>query len=189
VSGIVDLGECHVTQSSTLAAAALEAEVPAIVLSPSACTFWLSCGAQALGSHIRIETSSKTDTPVPLVEVVPEFGEILTDEARETALVRFVIGLALRVAGKPVMKPCILEGGELWLDREQFDGLPWRVQVELLIGKALNAKWFSGDAAAAVPVGNLRPEILVMQPAQNWHRQRATDGLDSTWDWRVLVQR
>jgi hypothetical protein len=42
---------------------------------------------------------------------------------------------------------------------------------------------------AAVPVGNLRPEILVMQPAQNWHRQRATDGLDSTWDWRVLVQR
>ena len=40
-----------------------------------------------------------------------------------------------------------------------------------------------------VPVGNLRPEILVMQPAQNWHRQRATDGLDSTWDWRVLVQR
>ena len=41
----------------------------------------------------------------------------------------------------------------------------------------------------AVPVGNLRPEILVMQPAQNWHRQRATDGLDSTWDWRVLVQR
>jgi nucleoside-diphosphate-sugar epimerase len=41
----------------------------------------------------------------------------------------------------------------------------------------------------AVPVGNLRPEILVMQPAQNWHGQRATDGLDSTWDWRVLVQR
>jgi hypothetical protein len=40
-----------------------------------------------------------------------------------------------------------------------------------------------------VPVGNLRPEILAMQPAQNWHGQRATDGLDSTWDWRVLVQR
>jgi hypothetical protein len=25
-----------------------------------------------------------------------------------------------------------------------------------------------------------------MQPAQNWHRQRATDGLDSTWDRRVV---
>src|SRR6266851_3185425 len=43
--------------------------------------------------------------------------------------------------------------------------------------------------ALPVPVGNLRPEILVMQSAQNWHRQRATDGLDSTRDRRVLVQR
>jgi hypothetical protein len=40
-----------------------------------------------------------------------------------------------------------------------------------------------------VPVGNLRSKILMMQPAQNRHRQRATDGLDSTWDRRVLVQR
>ena len=41
----------------------------------------------------------------------------------------------------------------------------------------------------AVPVENLRPEILVVQPAQNWHRQRATNSLDSTRDRRVLVQR
>src|SRR6266699_4289495 len=40
-----------------------------------------------------------------------------------------------------------------------------------------------------VPVGNLRPEILVVQSAQNWHRQRATDGLDRTRDRRVLLQR
>jgi hypothetical protein len=40
-----------------------------------------------------------------------------------------------------------------------------------------------------VPVGNLRSEILVVQSAQNWHRQRATDSLDSTRDRRVLVQR
>ena len=42
---------------------------------------------------------------------------------------------------------------------------------------------------SAVPVGNLRSEILVVQSAQNWHRQRATDGLDSTRDRRVLLQR
>jgi hypothetical protein len=41
----------------------------------------------------------------------------------------------------------------------------------------------------AVPVGNLRPEILMVQSTQNWHRQRATDGLDGTRDRRVLVQR
>ena len=46
-----------------------------------------------------------------------------------------------------------------------------------------------GLLKAAVPVGNLRPEILVVQSAQNWHRQRATDSLDGTRDRRVLVQR
>jgi hypothetical protein len=40
-----------------------------------------------------------------------------------------------------------------------------------------------------VPVGNLHSEILVMQSAQNWHRQRATDRLDGTWDRCVLVER
>jgi hypothetical protein len=40
-----------------------------------------------------------------------------------------------------------------------------------------------------VPVGNLHSEILVVQSAQNWHRQRPTDSLDDTRDRRVLVQR
>jgi hypothetical protein len=40
-----------------------------------------------------------------------------------------------------------------------------------------------------VPVGNLRSKILMVQSAQNRHRQRATDGLNSTRDRRVLVQR
>ena len=83
--------------------------------------------------HIQIETSSKAETPVPLIEVVPEFAEVLTEETRDAALVRFVADLALRVAGKPVKKPCILDAGELLLDREQFDGLPWKAQMEALI--------------------------------------------------------
>ena len=37
-------------------------------------------------------------------------------------------------------------------------------------------------------VGNLRSEILVVQSAQNRHRQRETDSLDGTRDRRVLVQ-
>jgi hypothetical protein len=41
----------------------------------------------------------------------------------------------------------------------------------------------------SVLVGNLRSEILVVQSAQNWHRQRAADSLDSTRDRRVLVRR
>jgi len=40
-----------------------------------------------------------------------------------------------------------------------------------------------------VPVGNLRSEILVMQSAQNRHRQRATHRVNGTRDRRVLVQR
>jgi hypothetical protein len=41
----------------------------------------------------------------------------------------------------------------------------------------------------AVPVGNLRFEILMVQSAQNWHRQRAANSLNDTRDRRVLVQR
>src|SRR5436309_2560478 len=41
----------------------------------------------------------------------------------------------------------------------------------------------------AVPVENLRSKILMVQSAQNRHRQRATDGLNGTRDRRVLVQR
>jgi hypothetical protein len=118
--GEVALKECYVTQSSTLGATALEAKVPAVVLSPAACAFWLGCGALNLESHIQVDILTRDDTPVPLIVVVPEFGEILTEEARETALVRFVGGLGLRIAGKPVKKPCILEAQELLLDREQF---------------------------------------------------------------------
>jgi hypothetical protein len=87
---------------------------------------------------------------VPLIEVVPAFLEVLADETRDTALVRFVTGLALRVAGKPVKKPCILDAGELLLDRDQFDGLPWKTQIQALVDEAVTAKWFSGDAAAAL---------------------------------------
>ena len=146
----IDLKDCYVTQSSTLAEAAFEADVPAIVLSPSAADMWLKSGAQNLEAHIHIETSSKAEAPVPLIEVVPEFAEILMEETRAVALVRFVSGLALRIAGKPINKPCILDAGELLLDRGQFDDLPWRTQVELLVAEAASAKWFSGDAVAAL---------------------------------------
>ena len=65
-------------------------------------------------------------------------------------------------------------------------------------GPSLSAVWLSNDEVnhriafvelPGVPVGNLRSEILVMQSAQNWDRQRATDSLHGTWDRCVLVQR
>jgi len=65
-------------------------------------------------------------------------------------MVGFDAGLALRVAGKKVKKPCILEAGELLLDREQFDGLPWKSQIQALIDEAVTAKWFLGNAVVAL---------------------------------------
>jgi hypothetical protein len=47
----------------------------------------------------------------------------------------------------------------------------------------------SEDSHLPVPVGNLRSKILMVQSAQNWHRQRSTDRLDGARDRRVLVQR
>jgi superfamily I DNA/RNA helicase len=56
-----------------------------------------------------------------------------------------------------------------------------RLQASILLALKPNGK--------GVLVGNLRSEILVVQSAQNWHRQRATDSLDRTRNRRVLVQR
>jgi hypothetical protein len=56
--GNVDLKDCYVTQSSSLAEAAFEVDVPAIVLSPGAAAMWLKNGAQGLESQIQIETAS-----------------------------------------------------------------------------------------------------------------------------------
>jgi len=66
-----------------------------------------------------------------------------------------------------------------------------RLQVQLAVDPRLKVACFPilFERFMAVLVRNLRPEILVMQPAQNWDRQRATDSLDGTRDRRVLVQR
>ena len=35
-------------------------------------------------------------------------------------------------------------------------------------------------------IGNLRSNISVVEPAQDWHGQGMTNGLDRARDWRVL---
>ena len=149
-AGIVDFKTCYVTQSPALTEAALEAQVPAIVLSPEAAAFWIERGAQNLEAGVYLEITWQDDRPVPLVEVFPEFVEVLTEINVEKALVRFVNGLALRVADNTVSKPCVLEARELWLDRDQMDSLNWQEQMKLLIGEVVNAGWFSGDARDAL---------------------------------------
>jgi hypothetical protein len=37
--------------------------------------FWLGCGALDSESHIQVDILTRDDTPVPLLEVVPERGE------------------------------------------------------------------------------------------------------------------
>src|SRR5215475_1384386 len=52
-------------------------------------------------------------------------------------------------------------------------------------------EFFARDVVHAepVPVGNLRSQILVVQSAQNWHRQNATGRLNSMRYRRILLQR
>jgi hypothetical protein len=64
-----------------------------------------------------------------------------------------------------------------------------RVRPELQEICRFAARWEAEHQAEPVPVGNLRSEILVMQSAQNRHRQRATYRVNGTRDRRVLVQR
>jgi hypothetical protein len=81
------------------------------------------------------------------------------------------------------------------LRRLEAENLFLRHQLSIALRRAPSGLRLRGSDRALlvwmtrVPVGNLGPEILVVQSAQNWHRQRATDSLDSTRDRRVLVQR
>jgi superfamily II DNA or RNA helicase len=148
--GDVKFKDCYAAQSPALAEAALAADVPTVVLAPDAVAFWIECGAQDLEPIVHSEIAWKDENLVPLIDVSPEFAEVLNEMAMEKAFVRFVGGLALRVGSIPIDKPCVLEAGELWLDRAQLDHLSWQAQVELLIGEVVNAGWFAGDAASAV---------------------------------------
>jgi hypothetical protein len=64
------------------------------------------------------------------------------------------------------------------------------------LGRCLGGRYHPGRHALRqrglceiiVPVGNSHSYMLVVQPAQNWHGQRATDGLDGAVDWRVFLQ-
>ena len=55
------------------------------------------------------------------------------------------------------------------------------------MNKLLRRVWDGADAGGILPLplGNLRPDILVLQPTQDGHCQRLTDGLDGAGDWRV----
>ena len=48
-------------------------------------------------------------------------------------------------------------------------------QLILKRASASRPSEWSEDDYDVVPVGNLRSEILMVQSAQNWHRQRATE--------------
>ncbi|MYC70304.1 MAG: HigA family addiction module antidote protein [Gemmatimonadetes bacterium] len=146
----VKFKDCYVTQFPILAEAALKIGKPTIVLSSDAVVNWIAHGAQDLEKVIDLHTDWKADKPVLLIEVIPEFREILDDAGVEKSFVRLVSGLEFRVADNSVANPCVLEAGEVWLDREQLGSLSWEKQMKLLVGQVTNAGWFSGDATTAL---------------------------------------
>ena len=148
--GKVKFKDCYVTQFPILAEAALKIGKPTIVLSSDAVVNWIAHGAQDLEKVIDLHTDWKADKPVLLIEVIPEFREVLDDTGIEKSFLRLVSGLEFRVADNSVANPCVLEAGELWLDREQLGSLSWEKQMKLLVGQVTNAGWLSGDATTAL---------------------------------------
>ena len=142
--------DCYVTQFPTLAEEALKIGKPTIVLSSDAVVDWIAHGAQDLEKVIDLHTTWKAEKPVLLIEVIPEFREILDDAGVEKLFVRLVSGLEFRVVDNSVANPCVLEAGELWLDREQLGSLSWEKQMKLLVEQVTNAGWLSGDATTAL---------------------------------------
>jgi hypothetical protein len=47
---------------------------------------------------------------------------------------------------------------------------------------------FGSGGISRCPYRKLDPDVLVMQAAQDWHRQNTADGLFRAGDWTILVQ-
>src|SRR5215467_3425018 len=104
-------------------------------------------------------------------------------EASSTEATRIIV-----MVGLPI--------GRLCVPKTRIRTYRFCVNFFRLTGKALNL--VQGEASHVtigtkclsllVPVGNLRPNILMVKSAQDRHRQRLTDGQDRAWDRCILLQ-
>jgi len=152
-NGEVALANVYVTGSSNLAQLgqkyAQEQGKTAITLDAETLALWLERGACNLDELFRPEWTETLAAPVPLETAVPELADVLTDEARRSALCQFVRDLKLVMEDQAQRMPCIQWQGVLHLDREQLEAMPRVQRLTTLLDEAAAAGWLSSSVDEA----------------------------------------
>ena len=144
-SGEVPLSEVFVTGSPDLARRARTNDRVVVTLDDHALKLWLSKGARNLAELMSPEWTEQTGPPALLVSTVPELGEVMREQIRDTARCQTVVGLKLVIAGQPDPAPCLMWKNTLLLDLVQLASLPRAERLKRLVLEVAPSGWLKHD--------------------------------------------
>ncbi|MDD5295516.1 MAG: DEAD/DEAH box helicase family protein [Rhodocyclaceae bacterium] len=139
----ISLVQVYVTGSSSLAGRARGHGLLAVTLDAETRKLWLEKGACNLDEQYRAEWDEILAASALLETAVPELSEVLTDEARRTALCQSVSGLHLVIADEKQTISCIQWEGVLRLDPERLECLSRVDRLTAILDEVAAAGWLS----------------------------------------------
>ncbi len=149
-TGRVPLSAVFVTTSADLAQRGRTTGRLVVVLDPPTMQLWLKAGAQDLAGLIQAEWEAIAGPPERLTDVVPELGDVLRADVRETARCQRVTQLRLRIADTVQSAPCLMWNGTLLLDAEQMVPFSRAERLGRLLAEVAASGWLDGSPAVAL---------------------------------------
>ena len=148
IRGNLPLSEVFVTTVPDLARRVRHENRVVVTLDDKTAELWVSHGARAL--NIKPEWSQQRGEVARLAFIIPEIGVVLTPAARESAICRSVISLALRVEETSEPIPTLFWNGELLLDPEQLQHLSRSERFGALLHALDGTGWLDRPVEQAV---------------------------------------
>ena len=150
-AGNVKFSECYVSSSGDMTEFASSARWRVVPVSPTTAETWSKNGAKVLEEEVSVRVGPSIGATVLLLDVAPEFRNVLTESAIGIAHVRFVEHIRLSVPGGRNCQTLTWNSDDstVLVDHKTFDDLDWQAQVEALFAAARRAGWVSGDLTEA----------------------------------------
>lgn len=142
-AGMVPIGDVFVTTSVDLARRSRAEGYVAVALDESTLRGWVAADARDLSTLVEIDWAATVGPPEHLLSVLPEFGGVLSEQARDTTRCQGVVGLTLRIGGSSQPVPCLLSDGVLHIDGERLPVLSRIERQRLLLAEMATAGWLS----------------------------------------------
>lgn len=140
-SGDVPLSEVFATGSPDHARHARNLSRIVVTLDETTLKLWMENGARDLSELITAEWAEEVGPIDLLVSVIPELGEVLRDEFKETARCRPVLGLVLTIAEESKPVPCLQWENILLMDGGLLAGFPRVERLKRVLNELAGAGW------------------------------------------------